>query len=137
MSNYRSKYPEEFRWGKWPEGYCTNYPGTTYLDTQASDNSNLENWTVGTLDGPFFASYRWYHTTIVGTPAAPGPNWYQVRIEAGVMDNDAWRVFGGPAWAMTRPDEHAPTDGRHIAIPLTNRFTFPNQVAIWSGPVSP
>lgn len=123
LSNEQYRYyPEEYRWARHPiAGYATNYPGTTYADTPASDDPGLENLTVGTLDANFLNTYQWYYADIFATPDHPGPNWTQIRIDIGSADQGA--CWADPAWCMLRA--HA----EYSIIPLTHHRTLPGYIA--------
>ncbi len=119
LSNYQSLYPEEFRYARNPEGYMSNWPGTTYLDTPASNAEGLENFSVGTLDPGQFEEYVWYYGHVVAHPDFPGPNWVQIRFDIG--DEDQWGcgIWVSPEWCMLDP--HADFS----VIPLKNNYTVP------------
>lgn len=127
LSNYQTVYPSEYRYAKWPEAYSSNFPGRKYLDTQASDPSGLESWTVGTLDAEQLQPYTWYYGNIIGTPDYPGPNWYQLRFEVGDSDDAGWGcgIWISYDWCMLYPDHG------YARIPLTKNYTFPNHLYWW------
>lgn len=103
LSNYQSLYPQEFRWSSYPQGYSTSLPGTTYLDTQASDPAGEVSFTVGTLDGDQLSPYTWYYANIIAQPDWPGPNYMKLRVQTGI--DDAWGcgIVVTPDWCMLDP----------------------------------
>lgn len=126
MSNYGSVYPQEYRWGKYPEAWNGNFPGTAYLDTQASDDPNIESWTVGTLDAPQFSAYTTYYANVLGSPDYPGPNWWQLRHEYGNIDQAGCGIWVSPWWCMLYPH------GGRTRIPMSWHYTFPGEWS-WNG----
>ncbi|ADU50487.1 hypothetical protein Tmar_0364 [Thermaerobacter marianensis DSM 12885] len=119
-------YPEEYRYAKWPEAYATNFPGTAYLNTQASDDETEENWTVGTLDAGEFEPYVQYYADIIGSPDYPGTNWWKLYFELGVIDAPLCGITVSPEWCMLYPHD------RYMRIPFTYHYTFPGGI-YWYG----
>lgn len=103
LSNYRSLYPQEYRWASYPQAYSSNLPGTTYLDTQDSDPATEVSFTVGTLDGDQLRPYTWYYGNIMANPDWPGPNYMKLRIQTGVDDQPGCGIWVSPPWCMLNP----------------------------------
>lgn len=103
LSNYRSRYPEEYRWSSYPVAYSTNLPGTTYLDTQESDPAEEVSFTVGTLDVEQLHPWTWYYADITAEPDWPGPNWMKLRIQTGNEDQPGCGIWVSPDWCMLYP----------------------------------